>query len=191
MSWRIGLALDAMFLRVINGLRAVTTQTYDEVNKKKGTQWEASRLLTLAGEASALSIILTGDSPVDLKSRVLGYTGVGLVGRIFKDPVYTGGTLDPWYNLNTGVAGQPLSQLLVGFTLTSPGTQIGAEIHGIGPASNQSMGSTPHEFGSNRVLEPNTAYLLEIESLDPLSQDVTARIEMYEGGLDFPNEDYS
>ena len=57
----------------------------------------------------------------------------------------------------------------------------------IGPASNQSRGATPREYGSNRILEePNTAYLLEIASDDPASQQVAARIGLYEGPLDLP-----
>ena len=85
------------------------------------------------------------------------------------------------------VAEQPEAELLAGFTLTNNGTQCGADIFGIGPASQQSRGSTPQSFGSNRILdEPNTAYLLEIASLDPGSQSVTARLEIYEGNLDLP-----
>ena len=174
-----------------SGDRAFTQQTYDEANKKRGTQWEASRLVTLASNAPAdnvFSIILTGSKPVDLKSRVFGYDGLGLVGRIYKAPVYSGGVPDPWFNMNPRYVGaQPLAKLLTGFTLTNKGTKCGADIVGIGPASQQSRGSTPHEFGSNRILdEPNTAYLLEIESRDPASQTAWARLEIYEGPLDLP-----
>ena len=194
-SWKDDLALDSMFLRVINGLRATCVQSFDEMNKKRGMQWEASRMLTIASNApanNAYSIILTGDKQVDLKSRVLGYTGLGVVGRFYKLPSYTGGTLDPWYNMNPLYMGnQPETQLIVGFTLTDPGDQAAADIYGIGPASNQARGATPKEFGSNRILtEPNTAYLLEIASLDPSSQVVMARLEIFEGDLDYPNTDY-
>ena len=174
-----------------SGLRAMTTQTFDECNKKLGAQWEASRLISIASNNpanNAYSIIRTGTKPVDLKSRVLGYDELGVVGRIYKAPIYTGGTVDPWYNLNPRYSGtQPEAQLLVGFTITNKGTQCGADIVGIGPNSTQSRGSTPIEFGSNRILdEPNTAYLLEIESRHTGAQNVWARLEMYEGGLDLP-----
>lgn len=172
---------------VFTGDRAMTMQFYDEANKKRGLQWEASRLVTLA-DTQVYSIIRTGSKPVDLKSRSLGYTGVGVVGRIYKAPTYTGGTADPWFNMNPRYLGtEPEVQLLTGFTLTNPGTKCGADIFGIGPSSNQSRGATPHDYGSNRILdEPNTAYLLEIASLDPASQQVTARLEIYEGPLDLP-----
>lgn len=171
------------------GLAAITSQTYDECNKKRGLQWEASRRVNdVAIGASIYSIILTGDTPVDLKSRTLGYTGESIRGRIYKGPTYTGGTPDPWYNMNPRYLGtQPQAQLLTGFTLTNNGVQAGADIIGIGPSSNQSRGATPREFGSNRILdEPNMAYLLEIINDSNAVQDVMARLEIYEGGLDIP-----
>lgn len=173
------------------GLRAMTYQTYDEANKKNGSQWEASRLISIASNApasNAYSIIRTGALPVDLKSRVFGYDELGVIGRIYKGPTYTGGTEDPWFNMNPRFQGtQPLAKLLTGFTLTNNGTKCGADIVGIGPASAQGRGSTPREFGSNRILdEPNTAYLLEIQSRNGTAQNVYARLEIYEGGLDSP-----
>jgi hypothetical protein len=176
---------------LFEGLRAMTVQPYDEANKKLGVQWEASRLVTIANDAPAnnvYSIIRTGSKPVDLKSRVLGYTGAGVVGRIYKNPVYTGGAADPWYNMNGRFAGtQPEAQLLVGFTLTSVGTKAGADLFAIGPASQQGKGALPQPLGSNRIFdEPNTAYLLEIASLDQQPQQVASRLEIYEGALDLP-----
>lgn len=189
--WRTDEPLELIPDGAYVGRRAMNFQTYDESNKKLGNQWEASRLISIASNApanNAYSIILTGANPVDLKSRVLGYSGLGVVGRIYKAPTFTGGDPDPWFNMNPRYVGsQPLAQLLVGFTLTANGTKCGADIFGIGPASQQSRGSTPQSLGSNRILdEPNTAYLLEIASLDPGAQDVMARLEIYEGGLDLP-----
>ncbi|MGL4517061.1 MAG: hypothetical protein ACRCUH_10280 [Shewanella sp.] len=136
----------------------------------------------------AYSILLTGSKPVDLKARSLGYTGLGVIGRIYEAPTYTGGTVDPWFNMNTQyIGGQPDAQILVGFTLTATGTKCGADIIAIGPTSQQARGATATEYARNRILpKPNTAYLLEIASLDPASQQVAARIEIYEGPLDWP-----
>jgi hypothetical protein len=173
------------------GMRANVVQYYDEINKKRGAQWEASRLITIADNlpaSNAYSILRTGSKPVDLKARAFGYTGLGVIGRIYEGPTYSGGTADPWYNMNTQYIGQqPEAQLLTGFTLTALGTKCGADIIAIGPISNQSRGSVVHEYARNRILpKPNTAYLLEIASIDPASQQVSARVEMYEGGLDWP-----
>jgi hypothetical protein len=56
-----------------------------------------------------------------------------------------------------------------------------------GNTANQSKGSQLRPYGSNRVLDlPNTEYLLEIESLD--TQNISARLEMYNGWLDLPRD---
>lgn len=196
MSWKLRLATDSILLRVVNGLRGLVTQSFDELQKKQGRQWEASRLVTIDSSAPAnnqYTVLKTGSMPVDLKSRVFGYRGQGVAATVYEGPEYTGGstTGNVFYNLNAGMSGvAPESTLLTGITLISKGQQVAATVFGIGPPSNQGEGATPREYGSNRILQPNTDYLLEIASLDPTSQEVTARIEIFEGDLDWPNNDY-
>ena len=68
---------------------------------------------------------------------------------------------------------------------TDLGTKIGADLILEGNTANQSKGLALRAAGSNRILSlPNTEYLLEIESLD--SQNISARLEMYNGWLDLP-----
>lgn len=193
MTWKDDLALDAMFLRVMHGLRAITTQTYDEVNKKNGSQWESSTRVQLTGTTGVLlTVFRTGSKPVDLKQRVLGFDGLGLVGRIYRNPVYSGGTTGNWWSMRTSMAlVQPEAQIITGATVTNRGTEIAAPIYAFGPASQQSKGSTPTPYASNRIFdEPNTDYLLAIETLDSQSQYISSRLEIFEGTLDFPNDDY-
>jgi hypothetical protein len=184
-------ALGGFPAQVFEGMRAINVQFYDESNKKLGAEWEASRLITIASSApanKAYSILLTGSKPIDLKARSFAYTGLGVIGRIYEAPTYTGGTEDPWFNLNTQYIGvQPEAKLLVGFTLTANGIKCGADIIAVGPTSSLSRGARSAEYGSNRILpKPNTAYLLEIASLNQTSQQVAARLEIYEGPLDLP-----
>ncbi len=187
-DWRNIKTTDAMILQIINGRRALCTQTYDEANKKLSVQWEASRLVTLASGETATSILLTGTQPVDLKKREFAYRKAGIIARVYKNPSYTGGVENTMYNMNTS-GGLPLTKLLTGFTLTDNGVECGAPIYAIGPDTNQTTGASTTAYATNRILEPNTAYLLTFESLDSASQDVAARIEFYEGGLDLPNGD--
>ena len=189
-DWRNIKTTDAMILQIINGLRAFCVQTYDEANKKLGVQWEASRLVTLDSGETATSILLTGSKPVDLKKREFAYRKAGVVARVYKNPAYTGGGEDPLYNMNT-VGGLPETKLLTGFTLTDNGVECGAPIYAIGPDTNQTTGASTTAYATNRILGPNTAYLLTFESLDTATQVVAARIEFYEGGLDLPNGDLS
>lgn len=190
-TWKDTLESDAVLLRIINGLRAQTVQPYDEINKKRGLQWEASRLVTLAAGATSYSIVKTGAQTVDLKQRGFAFDGVGITASIYKSPTYTGGTPGVPYNFRTEILTPPLTQLIVEPTVTNNGTKCGADIFAIGPVSNQSKGQNLTIFPGNRILEPNTTYLLTFTSRDTnASQDVAARIEFYEGGLDYPNDDY-
>lgn len=190
-TWKDDLASDALLLKVINGLRANTVQYYDEINKKRGLQWEASRLVTLTAGATSYSIVKTGAQTVDLKQRAFAFDGVGITASIYKSPTYTGGTPGVPYNFRTEILTPPLTQLIVEPTVTSNGTKCGADIFAIGPLANQSKGQNLTLFPGNRILEPNTTYLLTFTSRDTnASQDVAARIEFYEGGLDYPNDDY-
>lgn len=180
--------LWGFYSRIVKGVGAIVTMGYPEANSKNGTQWEAQRRLTgMTQGQRATSIIKTGSLPVDLKARVFAYTGSGIIARVYKAPTYTGGTPDPVYNMNTipGVPATLQTQLLTGFTLTADGLEIAAPLFLIGPSTNQYTGSTLASFGSNRILAPNTSYLLTFESLSA-GQDVTARLEFYEGELDLP-----
>lgn len=183
--------------RVQSGGAALTVQSYDESNKKAGVQWEASRLVKATNATYYYSVIVTGDKPVDLKLREFAYTDLGLIGYIYKNPTYTGGTPDQVYNMtdiNPVVSG---IQLLTGITIANPtqiptnsgvnapaawGTPFGAPIYAIGPVSNQTSGATTQAFASNRILAPNTEYLLVFYSRS--AQEITARLEWYEGDID-------
>jgi hypothetical protein len=135
------------------------------------------------------SIIKTGVMPIDLKSRELGFTGNGVIGRIYVG--FTPVTLpapDPVYNLRYG--GQAVRDFEIYSIPTAPtslGTKIGADLIIEGNTANQSKGLPLKPVGSGRILDlPNTEYLLEIESLD--TQNISARLELYNGWLDLPRD---
>lgn len=172
-----------------SGDRAMTSQSYDEMNKKRGVQWEAStRVQIAAGTGVNFTIFRTGSKAVDLKQRVLGFDGIGVVGRIYRNPTYTGGTLAGFWNMLASQAlVQPECQLFTGPTVSNRGTEIAAPIYAFGPSSQQGRGSVPVPYASNRIFdEPNTTYLFVIETLDSAAQFVSSRLELYEGPLDWP-----
>lgn len=166
-----------------------TVGTVAVANTYSGRAWEAQRIVgPLALAQRAISILKTGSLPVLLKARVFAYTGDGLTVNIYRNPVYTGGTPDPVYNMS-GLSDVVLeSQLLVGFALTGDGVQAAATMSLIGPASAQGAGSVLSRFGSNRILAPNTSYLLTFTSLSN-AQTVTARLELFEGIMDYSTLD--
>lgn len=158
-------------------------------NTYSGRAWEAQRIVgPMTTGQRAVSILKTGSLPVLLKARVFAYTGDGLTVNIYRDPVYTDGTPDPVYNMSSLSDVVLESQLLVGFTLTDDGTQAAATMSLIGPASAQGAGSVLSRFGSNRILAPNTNYLLTFTSLSN-AQTVTARLEFFEGIMDYSTLD--
>ena len=172
---------------VFQGDSAITIQDIIHAAKKLGKVWEASRKITLGPLASGYSIIKTGSKPCILMERVLGCTGGGVTGSIFKTPTYSSiGTEDPMYNLS-GINHQArLAKLYAGPTVTSNGTKVGADIFVLSSSSNQSQGVAPREFGSRRILAANSEYLLVITSTDSASQTVSAEIVVIDGDIDLP-----
>lgn len=178
------------------GESAFIIQFYNEVNKKRGLEWEASRSVQLTNIGDKVySILKVGAQPVDLKSRILGATGGGVIGRAYKiaDSDVTLSTPDKWHNYNSAITTQPLTKLYAGDQITyeTPvidlaveANKIHADIFAITNIQNQGKGFTPTTFGGNHILNPNDVILLEIESFDS-SQTATAKVDIYEGGLDF------
>lgn len=179
-----------------NGVNAFIIQFYNEVNKKRGLEWEASRSIpfTAVGD-KVYSVISVGAEYVDLKSRILGATGGGVIGRAYRISAIDVelGTPDKWYNYNSAITGQPLTGLYAGgeITFLTPvidlaveANKLHADIFAITNVQNQGKGFTPTTFGGNHILNPDDVVLLEIESFDA-TQTATAKIDIYEGGLDF------
>lgn len=172
---------------IAEGTRALTVQGYVEANVKNGVEHEGSTLLTgVAAGASNDTIFLTGNLPVALKARIIAYSGTGVSGFIFEGATYTGGTPAVYQNANAinPVAG--LSQIIVGATVTDDGTLVFAPTHSIGNQSQQGKGTSGTLLGGERILQPNTAYLLRLTSLDSQPQDIASFLSWYEGGLDLP-----
>jgi len=168
------------------GTRAMTVQSYLEANVKNGSEHEASTLLTIAGNQSNDTIFLTGALPVALKTRSVGYTGNGVSTLIYQAPTYSGGASIAYQNANAINPITGLSQLITGSTVTADGDLIFSPSHFIGNASNQGKGGLINQPGEEKILKPNTAYLLRITSLDSASQQVSSSLSWYEGTLDLP-----
>lgn len=169
------------------GGRAITVQSYVEANSKLGVQHEGSTLLSnVAGGALNDTIFLTGSLPVSLKGRIVSYTGDGVTAYIYEAPTYTGGTEASYQNASAinPVTGE--SKIIVGATVSDDGTLVFAPVHFIGNQSQQGQGTTANSVTAERLLKPNTPYLLRLESLDSQPQNISSYISWYEGELDLP-----
>jgi hypothetical protein len=171
--------------RVYTGLKGLTVQPFTEANVKNGTQWEFSfENTSLAAGASSDAVFTTGSKYVLVKSRILTFTGSEIEASVYKGATYTGGSIVPIYNLNTTIEGLPLSAVRSGVTVTATGIEIAAKTHAYGTDTNvnQTVGSY-NVAGIERVLQPNTTYLLRIVNQSAISIKIAGYITFYEGEL--------
>ncbi|QGF20988.1 hypothetical protein PP409_gp37 [Vibrio phage Seahorse] len=186
--------------RMSNGVGAYIIQAYPEVNKKRGLEWEASRVVAADNVGDKFySVLKVGSEYIDLKAREIGGTGGGAYGRAYKIQAsdVTLNTPDKWYNFHSSMFGQqPETEIYAGSEITFntvSGTaaelaveanKITADINAITNIQNQGKGVPVRPFGGNHIYEPGEYILLELESYDA-TQDISARLEVYEGPLDF------
>lgn len=169
------------------GMRAVNVQSYTESNVKLGVQHEAARLFTLSGNADSDSILITGSNPIAIKARTLGYDGKGLEARIFRGPTYSGeSALIVPSNPNDINPVVSEVQLYTDAIVTVDGTEVFAPAFLLGGSNKNSKGAIGADVGQEKILRPNTTYLLRITNLDSATAQVGAYLSWYEGGLDLP-----
>lgn len=169
------------------GDRAITVQTYLDVNIKLGAQFEGSTLLTLEGGGINYTVFITGSLPVILKGRYLTYSGAGIGGDIYKAPTYSGGVVTPYQNGNDINPKAGLSSILVGATVQQLGTLKFAPTYSFRGDSPQSKGGEG-VLGGEKILAANTTYLLVLTSLDTLQQKASSFLSWFEGYPDLPRE---
>lgn len=182
-AWNaIGAPVDE---RVYTGLKALTTQPFIESNVKNGTQWEVSfENTSVAAGTSIDAVMITGNQYVLIKSRQISFTGSEIEASVYKNTTFTGGTALYIYNLNTSFTASPLAVVRSGVTVTSVGTEIAAKTHAYGANTNvnQAAGSF-NVIGLERVLQPNTNYLLRITNQSNITIKVAGYITFYEGEI--------
>jgi len=172
---------------VFSGTRALTTQSYTEANSKLGIEHEGSTLLEgVGGGAVNNTFFVTGDLPVALKGRVIGYTGTGVKAEIFTGAAYNDGVSVPYQNASDINPVTGLTQIIVGANLVTEGTLAFAPDYLIGNTSNQGKGTPGTIVGREKLLKRNTVYLFRLTSLDSQLQDITSLLTWYEGELDLP-----
>lgn len=171
--------------RVYNGLKGLTVQPFIENNVKNSTQWEyASQNNALLAGTFQDAVFIVGAQPVLIKSRQIVFTGASITAQVFESPTYTGGTLASLYNLNRMKPVACLSQVKTGVTTSATGTQVAAPTYAYGTDSqgNRAVG-TFSVTGLERVLAPNTTYLLRITNNDTATAKVSTYVTFYEGEI--------
>ncbi len=171
------------------GNRAITAQSYTEANVKNGVQYEVSALNSAVAAAGNVDVIfITGSKPVIVKARQLTFNGLAAVARVYRAPTYTGGTPISTYNLNDRNPVASTVTVLTGATVTAVGTEFGAPTYMLGTTAGvgQAVTTTFSVAGQERILRPNTTYMLRLTNTSANPQDFTSYLSWYEGGTDLP-----
>lgn len=171
--------------RVYTGLKAFVVQNFIEANVKNSTQWEfATQNNSLAAGTFQDAVLIVGAQPILIKSRQIVFTGAAITAQVFEAPTYTGGTTQPIYNLNRTNPLACLSVMKTGVTTTVTGSQVAAPTYAYGTESqgNRAVG-TFSVTGLERVLAPNTTYLLRITNNDTATAKVSTYVTFYEGEI--------
>lgn len=181
-------ALKDKWDKAFRGLRALVTQSYTEANVKNGLQFEASGYNAAVAAGASFDIeFQTGTKPVIIKDRQVAFTGAGITINAYEAPTTSAGTAGTVYNPNRRNPIAATASYKTAPTVTAPGSQFGATTYGfggtgVGPSSVSAF-ATP---GMERVLKPNTRYLLRITNNDAAAQKIAVYITWYEGTPDLP-----
>ncbi len=169
------------------GLRAINVQSYEESNRKLGSQWGASRrIIGATAGGKYYSILKARTLPIDLKARIFSYTGDGLIARFYTG--FTPQTLpaaEPVYSKRPAKAAfRDFDLYALASAPASLGNRWSEDLVLEGSASNQNKGVVNAAAGQGWVIDPQTEVLLEIESLS--AQNISSTLAMYNGFLDLP-----
>lgn len=174
--------------KAFRGLRALITQSYTEANTKNGLQYEASGYNAAVAAGANFDVEFnTGAKPVIIEDRQVAFTGAGITINVYEAPTTSAGTAGTVYNLNRINPVATTVSYKTAPTVTAAGTQAGATTYGLGGTGvGQTVVSAFAAPGVERVLKPNTKYLLRITNNDAAAQKIAAYLTWYEGTPDLP-----
>lgn len=181
---------------VFEGLRAITTQPYTEANVKNGTQfyiraaWPLSD--TISSGSERLVYFATGAEKVTVKLREFSYIAEELYIKLWQGPTgVTGGTDLDINNYNSVNPNETIADDIVAkknVTVTTKGTEFGGSdpeyYFGANSVGNRVQSSIPE--GRERILPPNTEFIVEIGNTGSGAARAQYFIDFYVGELDLP-----
>lgn len=139
---------------------------------------------TVPANAILDSIVVVGDNPVAVISRVVQFNNSGFAISTFKNPTYTGGTPQPVFNINTGATNAPTTTILSGALVTNSGPMclatkylLGDDVVGQARTVTGATDSTP----AAHILGRNTTYLIRVVNLADSVQKYTSTTVFLEG----------
>ena len=189
-DWRLKESVDAILLRCIEGLRAVTFQNYTEVNIKTGAQRVASAILTVNAGSQNYIGFRTGALPVVIKSRLINQAGSTRIDYSAQaNRGFTGGTVIPISNPNN-VTQQPI--LMQAWHTVTPAAATGATVTYLQPfpilsaGVNEASRIGADTLGLEYILAPNTDHVFTIANPGTGNATVHWWLTFFEGEPDLP-----
>lgn len=148
----------------------------------QGQVFETAASFNLAAGASRDTIIEVGALPLSVIGRSIAFNGTRIESRLYMTPTFSGGTVSPYFNLNSRNPATGLTVLRDSPTVTVVGTEIAAPkvILGVTPAG-QRTEATLASPDALRVLKANTKYLLRTTNPTAAAMDVTTYSLWHEG----------
>lgn len=192
---------DAMPAGLYNGLAAMTMQGYAEANVKNGVQFDMRACWGLFNASppgtggviptgSTRKILFqTGAKTVLIKLRELQYIAEEVVLRLFRAPTgVTGGTA---LSINNYNARNPVASTVSAtknVTTATDGTEFNATDPEVffGSSNNPQRNQATALQGRERLLLPNTTYLVTITNTGSGDARVEYHLDWYEGDTDLP-----
>lgn len=178
----------------VGGLHAITTQTYTELNIKRGNQFYINEKFTgiVATGGTKEILFRMGPEPVILKNRIIKTNAVNL-----DYEVLVGGTLS-FTNDGTPIAGHnangvspntPQSQAFEDPTYTGSGILNERDwIPGSEGVGNRSMGSFS-TLGFEKIIPGNIEILVRFTNNGPTDADIFYFLTFYEGPIEPLNDE--
>ncbi len=167
-----------------DGNKHVMIEEVIDIAMRQGFAFEASTEFSIStGLANATSTLLknNGNKLVILYSRRVSYDGAGVNLRVYRDPVYTGGTIltDVIRNPNDINPDNSDVQLISAPTITSKGEETRSPERIFGNQTGSGGGAPNQTIFSPQFIKPGKSLLLEIESRSG-TQAVGSKLEWVE-----------
>lgn len=157
-----------------------------DIAKRQGLAFESSADFSgvneIAANETSKIVFVTGSKPVIFYSRRLSFSGVGVNAFIYRDPVYTGGTVSiDINNANDVNPATPLSSFISGATVTDDGVLSRAPVYVYGNESIQGKGAVLEVIDDPQLMLPNSTYLFVLKNRDVNNpQDIASIVQWVE-----------
>lgn len=188
--WRDDESVETFPPGAFSGLRALTAQSYTEANVKNGVQFYIQHNLPQLVATTGVYKLLftTGAKPVLIKGREMYGIGETFSLQVYKQPTAPtpGGTLLTVQNYND--VGPVASTVTVrgGVATTADGTPWGDPQRLFGQSAAGQRAGSGLAPGGDRVLKPNSSYLVVFRNTGSGAADIDYFLTWYEGGTDLP-----